>query len=118
MASSVQAASVSPSPRTCSTTPTRWPPGPTTPFRPPSPPHPPACDAAPPAHAHERRHDSRLGADRVRPFPTDRPESSKGNAMPTPARILLAAVCHGLAGLLPLTLSDGSHLIAGKQVTG
>ena len=38
--------------------------------------------------------------------------------MPTPARILLAAVCHGLAGLLPLTLSDGSHLIAGKQVTG
>ncbi|MEV6595460.1 type 1 glutamine amidotransferase domain-containing protein [Actinoplanes sp. NPDC051346] len=31
---------------------------------------------------------------------------------------VVAAVCHGPAGLLPLTLSDGSHLIAGKRVTG
>lgn len=30
----------------------------------------------------------------------------------------VAAVCHGPAGLVDVTLSDGSHLVAGKNVTG
>jgi putative intracellular protease/amidase len=31
---------------------------------------------------------------------------------------ILAAVCHGPASLLPITLSDGEKLLAGKSVTG
>lgn len=31
---------------------------------------------------------------------------------------VLAAVCHGPAGLLPITLSDGKRLLEDKQVTG
>ncbi|MFC3093884.1 type 1 glutamine amidotransferase domain-containing protein [Alteromonas sediminis] len=31
---------------------------------------------------------------------------------------VLAAVCHGPAGLLPITLSNGESLLASKQVTG
>ena len=30
----------------------------------------------------------------------------------------VAAYCHGLAALVDLTLSDGSHLVAGRTVTG
>lgn len=31
---------------------------------------------------------------------------------------LVTAVCHGVAGLLPITTNDGSPLIKGKEVTG
>lgn len=31
---------------------------------------------------------------------------------------VLAAVCHGVAGLLPLTAADGRPLLEGKQITG
>ena len=31
---------------------------------------------------------------------------------------IVSAVCHGPAGLLPITLSNGNHLLTGKVVTG
>ncbi len=31
---------------------------------------------------------------------------------------IVSSVCHGYCGLLDVTLSDGSHLIAGKRMTG
>ncbi|MGV9676735.1 type 1 glutamine amidotransferase domain-containing protein [Nocardia sp. NPDC003482] len=31
---------------------------------------------------------------------------------------IVSSVCHGYCGLLDVTLSDGSHLVAGREVTG